>query len=32
MIDWYWIVSEFNIVDLLIRGSKLNDININSVW
>ena len=30
--DWYWTASEFNIADLLTRGSKPNDIDINSEW
>ena len=30
--DWYWTASEFNVADLLTRGSKPNDIDINSKW
>ena len=30
--DWYWTASEFNIADLLTRGSKPNDIDISSKW
>ena len=30
--DWYWTESEFNIADLLTRGSKPNDIGMNSKW
>ena len=26
--DWYWTASEFNVADLLTRGSKPNDIDI----
>jgi len=30
--DWYWTASEFNVADLLTRGSKPNDIGMNSKW
>ena len=30
--DWYWTASEFNVADLLTRGSKPNDIDVNSKW